>query len=409
MNNMILTNQDLDDIINKINNSKSLDEKKDLIFHFCNNPYFINSLYYIDQYDEEYQSKINKLSEFFQRFRPSYSRKYYDVKGLFRVTLEELANRLRLIKMANKVVNSNESDFMKAYNLASLFKDAETLRASYSGMVRHIDHPNIQIARYALNNFDKIYNKYLEYENNGLMEKTRYYLSTISYYQNYEYAKFVIEKYIEDEDSYKGYEFISELGLDKDAFVFCLKTIEELDPDLYKKFREKRKYNKKVVCFKNVQTLKELSYGIQNGIMKDGTEFDLLEFIKRVPFKKEENFIESLYYFMNNTNLHESKTILSYVYKNGLQNKKALAPINKKQIYECRNFLNGVQITNDISDIVIDYLTVNQIPVVNKTYDIAVRKYLNGEINKEMVKQKKKEMEENKPQSIILIPKTNKR
>ena len=408
MNNMILTNQDLDDIINKINNSKSLDEKKSLIFHFCNNPYFINSLYYIDQFDEEYQSKINRLSEFFKKFRNLYSRKY-DVKGLFRVSLEELANRLRLIKMANKVVNSSESDFMKAYNLASLYKDSETLRASYSGMVKNIDHPNIQIARYALSNFDKIYNKYLEYENNGLMEKARYYLSTISYYQNYEYAKFVIENYIEDEESYKGYEFISELGLDKESFVFCLKTIEELDPDLYKKFREKRSYNKKVACFKNAQTLKELSYGIQNGIMKNGTKFDLLEFIKKVPFKKEDSFVDGLIRFMNNTELKESKIILSYVFKNGLHNKKALAPINKKQIYENRHFINGVQITNDINDIVIDYLIINQIPVVNKTYDIAVKMYLNGEINKELVEEKKKEMEENKSKSVILIPNTKRR
>lgn len=408
MDNKILSNQDLDNIINKINTTGSYEERKDLIFHFCNNPNFINSLYYMDQYDEEYQDKINRISKYFQQFRRLYSRKY-DVRGLFRVTLEELVNRLKLIKMANKVCNSNESDFMKAYNLASLYKDSETLRVSYSGMVRNIEHPNIQIARYALSNFDKIYNKYLEYENNGLMEKARYYLSTISYYQNYEYAKFVIENYIEDENSYKGYEFISELGLDKDSFVYCIKTIEELDPDLYKKFREKRSYNKKVACFKNAQTLKELSYGIRNGIMRDGTNFDLFEFIKRVPFKKEDNFVDSLITFMNNTQLQESKIILSYIFKNGLQNKKALTPINRRQIYECRNFLNGVQITNNINDIVIDYLTINQIPVVNKTYDVAVRMYLDGKINKEMVKEKKKKMEENKPRSIILIPKTNKK
>ena len=143
--------------------------------------------------------------------------------------------------------------------------------------------------------------------------------------------------------------------------------------------------------------------------MKNGTKFDLLEFIKKVPFKKEDSFVDGLIRFMNNTELKESKIILSYVFKNGLHNKKALAPINKKQIYENRHFINGVQITNDINDIVIDYLTVNQIPVVNKTYDIAVKMYLNGEINKELVEEKKKEMEENKSKSVILIPNTKRR
>ena len=41
MNNMILTNQDLDDIINKINNSKSLDEKKDVIILILSTHYII--------------------------------------------------------------------------------------------------------------------------------------------------------------------------------------------------------------------------------------------------------------------------------------------------------------------------------------------------------------------------------
>ena len=108
--------------------------------------------------------------------------------------------------------------------------------------------------------------------------------------QNYEYAKFAIGHYIESSESYKENVFLSELGLDKDTFNFCVSTIEVLDVDLYKLFLEKKELNNKIRCVKNSETINNLANGINTGILSDGTQFDLLEFIIRIPFKRSNNF-----------------------------------------------------------------------------------------------------------------------
>ena len=69
--------------------------------------------------------------------------------------------------------------------------------------------------------------------------------------------------------------------------------------------------------------------------------------------------------------------------------------------------MNGVEITNADNNIIIDYLRVNNIPLIHKTYILAREKYLNGEITAEMVQTQKKQLELNKGQAKILIPSKN--
>lgn len=407
--NIIITFEDLNRIEMELSLNLSKEETIRIIHDFCNNPVFINSLYYIEKYDEFDQERIKYLANLFKKNKTTLYSKIYKTKSLFRVSLEDLVDRLKKINLAYSVVSSDLSDYMKAEKLVSLFESSEDLKRMYSGMLRNINEPNIQIAREALNNFELIYNKYIEYEKNGIMNNARYIVNTMNYHRNYGYAKFVIEKYIESENSYKGFEFLQTLGLDKDAFIFCVKTIEELDPDLYKKFVEKRRNNKKVNCFKNIKTFKDLSNGIETGILNDGTSFDLIEFIKRVPFKREENFFEILKKFVINFNPNEYKTIINYIYSNNLHKKYAFSPINEEKLNEENIKINGIEITPEINEVVFDYLKINQIPLVNRTYSIILRKYLSGEITNEMVEQQKSEKVDNNKEMVLLIPHTYKK
>lgn len=403
----LLNIDNLNEIENRLRNASNWKEESELIYDFCCNPVFVNSLYYLDKYDEITKTRIENLSICFNKLRVKgiYTSR---TKNFFRISLEELVKRLKNINTAYETINSNNSDYSKAFTLATLFKDSETLKNLYSVILKDIDHPNLQIAREALYNFEQIYNKYIEYEKNGMMNNVEYVVRTIDYHQNYEYAKFVIEKYIEDENSYKGAEFLEELGLDKESFVFCVKTIQELDPDLFKKFAIKSNYNKKEICLKNIQTIIELANGIKTKQMSDGTSFNILEFIKRVPFKKEDDLVEAIIKFGKMNNLKEYKTIIKYINANELNDKKALTPLNQKRMCGSTKKINGVLITKEVNDTIIDYLKVNQIPIVNKTYNVALDMYLNGKINKDEIDLKKQEMDTNKKQSLILIPNTKK-
>ena len=249
-----------------------------------------------------------------------------------------------------------------------------------------------------------LYAKFKEYETKGIVDNVRYVLSIQDYLQNYQYAKFAVGHYIDSSESYKENEFLTELGLDKDTFNFCIQTIEELDVDLYRQFLEKKELNNKIRCVKNAETITNLANGINTGILSDGTQFDLLEFTKRIPFKKSNNFVNTLIDFMKRNNPQDMNTIVKYIYSNGLNTPAAFAPLDMKSIYQTKTTINGIEITNADNDIIIDYLRVNNIPLIHKTYVLARTKYLNGEITAEMVQEQKVQLELNKGPAKILIP-----
>lgn len=402
-NSGLITMKDINYMFNIINSNLSEEEKAIKLYSFCNLHSLISNR---DLYNTLELEQVEKFKELIRVYRD------YEAKGLFKsaknpykCTLEEIALRLKKINSVFEIMNSEAKDYTKVEQLLSLFKSAEEFRKTYALFNKYgKKDERLGLARIALDNFDLLYTKFKEYEAKGIIDNVRYVLSIQNYLQNYEYAKFAIGHYIESSESYKESKFLSELGLDKDIFDFCVSTIEELDVDLYKQFLEKKEINKKIRCVKNAETITNLANGINTGILSDGTQFDLLEFIKRIPFKRSNNFTFALIDFMKRNNPDDMNTIIKYIYSNGLNTPSAFAPLDFKEIYTTKTIINGVEITNADNNIIIDYLRVNNIPLIHKTYVLARTKYLNGEITTEMVQKQKEQLELNKIPTKVLIP-----
>lgn len=402
-NSGLITMKDINYMFNIINSDLSEEAKAIKLYSFCNLHSLISNR---DIYNTLELEQVEKLKELIRVYRD------YEAKGLFKsaknpykCTLEEIALRLKKINSVFEIMNSDDKDYIKAEQLLSLFKSAEKFRKSYALFNKYgKKDERLSSARIALDNFDSLYTKFKEYEAKGIIDNVRYVLSIQDYLQNYEYAKFAIGHYIESPESYKESEFLSELGLDIDTFNFCISTIEELDVDLYKLFLEKKEINNKIRCVKNSETINNLANGINTGILSDGTQFDLLEFIKRVPFKKSNNFTFTLIDFMKRNNPDDMNTIVKYVYSNGLNKPSTFAPLDLKGIYTTKTIINGIEITNTDNDIILNYLKVNNIPLIHKAYVFARTKYLNGEITAELVQEQKAQLELNKEPAKILIP-----
>ena len=402
-NSGLITMKDINYMFNIINSDLSEEAKAIKLYSFCNLHSLISNR---DIYNTLELEQVEKLKELIRVYRD------YEAKGLFKsaknpykCTLEEIALRLKKINSVFEIMNSDDKDYTKVEQLLSLFKSAEKFRKSYALFNKYgKKDERLSSARIALDNFDSLYTKFKEYEAKGIIDNVRYVLSIQDYLQNYEYAKFAIGHYIESPESYKESEFLSELGLDIDTFNFCISTIEELDVDLYKLFLEKKEINNKIRCVKNSETITNLANGINTGILSDGTQFDLLEFIKRVPFKKSNNFTFTLIDFMKRNNPDDMNTIVKYVYSNGLNKPSTFAPLDLKGIYTTKTIINGIEITNTDNDIILNYLKVNNIPLIHKAYVFARTKYLNGEITAELVQEQKAQLELNKEPAKILIP-----
>ena len=107
--------------------------------------------------------------------------------------------------------------------------------------------------------------------------------------------------------------------------------------------------------------------------------------------------------FMKEYTPDDYSTIFRYLHVNKLSAKKDFLPLDIESLYETRTIVNGVEVTNEDKDIIIDYLRVNNIPVINRTYICARKKYLDGNFNWKIVEQQKQELT-NRPKAKILVP-----
>lgn len=396
----IITMKDIDYMYNIVDSDLDEQAKAIKLYSFCNQASLKNS---IELYNDLELKQVKKLEELVKIYK-DYEKKglFKSVKNPYKCTLEEIALRIKKLNSVYDIINSDNTDYAKAEQLLSLFKSAEEFRKTYSLYKKYgKKDERLSSAREALDNIDTLYSKFKEYEEKDIIGSVRYLLSIENYIQYYDYAEFAITYYINSSESYKEYDFLATLGIDKETLEFCASVIEELNVDLYKQFLEKKEQNNKIRCIKNTKTITDLANGIETGVLSDGSQFDLLEFTKRIPFKRNQNFEFALIDFMKRNNPNEMKTILKYIYSNGLNMVYAFEPLDIKSLYSAKFTVNGIEITNEDNDIIIDYLKVNNIPLISKNYVLARTKYLNGEITKQMVEEKKSRLNK---QTKILIP-----
>ena len=390
--------------MNKIVDSDLSDEEKAIKLHsFCSERCLKNSLSACKVYGLPYSEKIIKLIEIYEDYK---ARGLFDIfKRNYKCTLEEIELRIKKINDFYKAVISEDNDYNKAVKLLSLFKNSEEFRRSYALFVKYgQDDERLDPAREALDNFEMLYDKFKEYEDKGIIDFVKYVINVQAYADNYDYAKFAVDYYIQSSESYKTSKFLKKLGIDEDTFKFCVDAIKELDVDLYKQYLAKKESNNKTRCIRNTETIVDLANGINYGLLADGTKFDLLEFIKRVPFKRSKDFISKLIEFMRSNNKREMATILRYIRANGLDRANTFAPLTVEDIYKTKYILKGIELSKEDKDIIIDYIKVNKLPLINKVFSLVRNKYLNGEINAEMVEKQKEQLEAGKEVEATLIP-----
>ena len=412
MKNYILTMKDLKYMLEIVDSDLSDQDKAAKLNAFCNYFTLLNNLRNNEKIIIKNDKSRKYLTDILTRLVHIYQE--YEKKGYFNLlknpykcTIEEMEVRLSKINEVSAILNSNDSDYSKAYKLIKLFDSAESFRKSYALFVKYgKTDSRLNKARQALDSFDLFLAKFRELEQKGIIANVKYFLSNEDYFQNYNYAKFIILSYINSTNSYKETEFLEELGIDKDIFNYCTETVEELDVDLYDKYLAKKETNMKIRYIKNIQVISDLANGIKTGLLSDGTPFDLLEFIKRVPFKKYD-FVNVISDFMKRNNPQDFEIIMSYIYTNKLNSVQALSPINLNNIYYTKTIINGTLITNKDNDIIIEYLRLRKIPLVNKAYLFARTKYLNGEITAEMIQTLREQVNNKtdlKEKARILIP-----
>ena len=353
---------------------------------------FIPSLVDFIDVDYEYRNFIvSKIKE-------------YQQKGFFKHTyhanLDEIKERLIKLNVAYDIINSDASDYYKLDRLLCIYRDSNDFKRQYSYMIKlGAEDPRLDIARDAFNEYDYLYTSFREYEAK-CSDFVKYSKKKESYNQNYQYAEFVITSYIES-DKYKKDEILSSLGIDENIFDFCVSTIEETDVDLYRKFLDKKELNNKIRFIKNKVQLSSLINDMK--LVEDG-KYDVVQFLTRVPFKDSKNFISTLFDFVSRVFPEDFSMIKNYIYDNRLHASANFKPVDVMDVYNTKTTVNGVEVSDFDKANIFNYIKVNNIPLIIKTYSIILFRYMSGEITPEMVQEQCSRVDMEPKKDAILIP-----
>lgn len=300
----------------------------------------------------------------------------------YQVSPEEVDERIKKLKNIGNVLDSNVSDYEKAKVLIGSFRKMEDLSRSYSKMIKYgKDDKRLDSIRHLLANFDELLRIYKKYEESGMANKVKKDLSLKPYTDNWDNAQKIVELYLDLSSHMDRDDFLKQYNISKEELEFAFKTIRKVNREFYDKCMLKLEEQKKLQDDINIQKIKDVSYGILNGKFRDGKEFDILEFIKRVPFNnKEFSFSSELYYFMKKKNLSEKNILYCFIEENKLDSYFAFSCLDKEKLASMKQVVKGVEITEEIRDGVFNYLEENDIPLVNAAYGPALLKYLNSDI-----------------------------
>ena len=292
-------------------------------------------------------------------------------------------------------------EFEKLYKMSFLIGSSQELKNAYRWFVIPMINTSF------IDDLVKIEEFYIKAEENDAFETIKYIKNKRKYFECYKYASFLISSYIENSKSYNTKIFLDTYGIDSEIFNYCIKVIEELDVDLFNRYKEKYKANMQVRYNIKIQKFEEISLGIKTGKLSTGKEFDILDFYKLVPFKsnavaKEDfhemikinpklkyhsSFIQRISSYLRETLPEEYYTIMNYI-----QSNKVVDGVNDfvspEVLKEWTTIINNRRITNEENELIFKYIEQNNLPKIHGVYREIRNRYLNGDITDEDIIQK---------------------
>lgn len=182
-------------------------------------------------------------------------------------------------------------------------------------------------------------------------------------------------------------EYCTNLKLHKKMFEKYLTIIKENNDVLYNDFvkyeeqKEKKTYNE---LLSNSLIVIDL---LKNGVVENGVkrEFDLIDYYKYLPI----GFDRMLRIIRDDLNLDDYKLLSTYVKE--IKNEDELSEVAINNIYNTKTIVGvkideenniipgtGREITKEEKQNIINYLKEVNIPITNKTYNAAYKKWLSG-------------------------------
>ena len=276
-----------------------------------------------------------------------------------------------------KIFNSDNSDFSKTMEMIKIYDKVENLVKAYN----YYFTKQRKIPDYLecnKNEYFLIVDFYKKMEEKGILTRAKYLTFILPFLVNYEYSKNIIDDFIK----YDGFEledFLENRNITSEDFMNIINVISVLDKVTYNNYLNKCEMNDRLRYNYYCETIKNLYFGIKNGFLLNGEKFNILVFLKCIPFKLD--FKRTLLKFVKEYLPNCYDTILNYMIQNGLLDDRKRMAIDKSFIANGTSIINGRFISNEENKLIYNYIIENGLPDYSIVFNIVRDMYINGEIS----------------------------
>lgn len=395
--NRILTEKEINKLLFIVNSDLQDFEKAKQLRTICKGTTLLMNINKYETTNFKNAVTLKKILSYYEKYENlGYMRRHYNS---YKCTMEELNVRKENLIKLSQILKSKLSEYQKAMNIFELYKDSEIFRRSYSLFLKNgTNDSKLDSIKEELKNIDYYYTKIKEYERLGYLAEYHYYQKTTDYRENYPYAKYIANQYL-NTNYYNFNDFLEEYGLTETAFNFCLETLKELDVNFFNQYQEKHQISENLLLMHNIEIFKDLYLGITTGYLKDGTEFNAFEFFKRLPISSNGALYTDLKKYFVHNKIEGLNLILNYVCRNNFQVAEVTKTLDSEQILNSYN--NNPTLDINAIRVILTYLQQNKIPINKITYNYAKKMYLNNEFNISTILERQDQI---KSQKKTLIP-----
>lgn len=319
---------------------------------------------------------------------------YFTNKRRVDVTDKNYEAAIKLDKMIN-LYNQEIDTLSKYYQMTLIFKKAIDFSKEYKFLKEFLNNSSV----YYLDVYVEEIRIFLNKVERGLSKETLKDLLVLQknrYFEDYTYAEFFVNQYIDYNDSPYLRDFLSYCGINENDFLRFTNIIFELNEDLYNKYVEKYNNNKLIRKSETLKKVSNIKEGITTGYTNDGDKFDNVEFFVNLPFddldssreiiddfgfKKMSTLDKRLKTIFEEIYPESVKDVMTYIYSNNLLYANP-SKISEKDIMSITYINNDKPLSDDDKRKIIEYMKERNISFLPKAFNVVKDKYLQEGLNK---------------------------
>ncbi len=328
-------------------------------------------------------NELKKIDIIFKCLNPSAKTKkvYYD----------KVVDNAVSIRDFLKIYESDDIEVRKIAAMSKIFKDSNELAKVLKGVD---EYEPIESGKEIKEKLQEVLKYYQECDEKDLIDNSNYLieLEKEGYFEDYNYASYFVERYIDYKDSIFVTDFLKENGLNKETFDRFVSIVSELNPDLHKKYLEKFFSDRGQRQFMTIKSINDIYNELKSGnnisnvemyiklpVYEQETDLEILEDFK---VKRDNLFIQKIKGLVRKIKPDAEKDILGYIYKNKLFDYEQVT-VTENEIRKTDFITNGQVLPEEDKEKIITFMKDNRIPFLTKSFSVVKNDYLKGNINLE--------------------------